>query len=68
MKLRLLQTMMSPGKTLTIRDIGEVHDFPADEVEALIRLGIAELVDGEPPHKEESHHHAKPAKKPKGSH
>ena len=64
MKLRLLQTMMSPGKTITIRDIGEIHEFQQDEVEALLRLGIAEAVEGQP-HKDEDHSD-KPTRKVRG--
>jgi hypothetical protein len=56
--------MMSPGKTISIRDIGEVHDFPADEVEALVRLGIAEIVESHP-HKDEDHSD-KPTRKVRG--
>lgn len=64
-RIKVLSDMVNP--VLYIQ-AGSIIERPDAEARDMVRAGVAEYIEDEPPHKEESHHHAKPAKKTKGSH
>ncbi|GEM_PF-4860178 len=69
-KMQLLQTMVIPG--VEVRDVGTIHEFDKDDVEALTRLGIAiQIPDGEHDHDHDHDHagedHSKPVRKTRGN-
>lgn len=67
-KMQLLQTMVIPG--VEVRDVGTIHEFGKDDVEALTRLGIAiQIPDGEHDHDHDhaGEDHSKPVRKTRGN-
>ncbi len=65
-KMQLLQTMVIPG--VEVRDVGTIHEFDKDDVEALTRLGIAiQIPDGEHDHDHAGEDHSKPVRKTRGN-
>ena len=65
-KMQLLQTMVIPG--VEVRDVGSIHEFGKDDVEALTRLGIAiQIPDGDHDHDHAGEDHSKPVRKTRGN-